>query len=151
VQDPRWIGAANYLRIATADIKFVDSLKVTFLYVALAVPLKLAFALAVAMALKTGLLGSRIGSADQRHVRIAVFVADAVLGRRAWSRTSSATDGIATGRAGSQIPDYAICTSLSAHRDRQREGELERHGEGNIEERHLQRIDELDVGGGDAQ
>src|SRR6266852_9468305 len=47
VRNPRWIGAANYVRIATDDVKFVDSLKVTFLYVALAVPLKLAFALVV--------------------------------------------------------------------------------------------------------
>jgi multiple sugar transport system permease protein len=57
VRSPRWIGAANYLRIFGDDVKFVDSLKVTFLYVALAVPLKLAFALAVAMALNKGLRG----------------------------------------------------------------------------------------------
>ncbi len=57
VQSPRWIGAANYVRIATNDVKFVDSLKVTFLYVALAVPLKLAFALVVAMALNKGIRG----------------------------------------------------------------------------------------------
>jgi len=57
VQSPRWIGAANYVRIATNDVKFVDSLKVTFLYVALAVPLKLAFAMAVAMALNKGIRG----------------------------------------------------------------------------------------------
>ncbi len=57
VQSPRWIGAANYVRIATNDVKFVDSLKVTFLYVALAVPLKLAFALAVAIALNKGIRG----------------------------------------------------------------------------------------------
>jgi multiple sugar transport system permease protein len=57
VQSPRWIGAANYLRIATNDVKFIDSLKVTFLYVALAVPLKLAFALIVAMVLDKGIRG----------------------------------------------------------------------------------------------
>jgi multiple sugar transport system permease protein len=57
VRSPRWIGAANYLRIFGDDVKFVDSLKVTFFYVALAVPLKLAFALAVAMALNKGLRG----------------------------------------------------------------------------------------------
>ena len=57
VQSPRWIGAANYIRIATSDVNFIAAMKVTFLYVALAVPLKLAFALAVAMALNKGIKG----------------------------------------------------------------------------------------------
>lgn len=57
VRDPRWIGAANYVRIATNDPKFVASMHVTFLYVALAVPLKLAFALAIAMILNRGIRG----------------------------------------------------------------------------------------------
>lgn len=54
---PRWVGAANYVRIATADPRFVASIQVTFLYVILSVPLKLAFALLVAMALNRGLKG----------------------------------------------------------------------------------------------
>jgi multiple sugar transport system permease protein len=54
---PRWIGAANYVRIASHDAKFVAAMHVTFLYVALAVPLKLAFALMVAMALNKGIRG----------------------------------------------------------------------------------------------
>jgi multiple sugar transport system permease protein len=45
LSDPRWIGAANYVRIATSDAKFTAAMHVTFVYVALAVPLKLAFAL----------------------------------------------------------------------------------------------------------
>src|ERR1700676_3127121 len=51
VRDPRWIGAANYVRIATMDPKFTASMRVTFLYVALAAPLKLTFAMAVALIL----------------------------------------------------------------------------------------------------
>src|SRR5260370_15284502 len=51
---PRWVGAANYVRIATSDAKFVSAMHVTFLYVALAVPLKLAFALIVAVGLDKG-------------------------------------------------------------------------------------------------
>src|SRR5438445_11377407 len=43
VQSPRWIGAANYIRIATSDVNFIAAMKVTFLYVALAVPFKLGF------------------------------------------------------------------------------------------------------------
>lgn len=57
IGDPRWVGAANYVRIATADDKFWTSMKVTFVYVALAVPLKLTFALLVAMALNKGIGG----------------------------------------------------------------------------------------------
>jgi len=57
VRDPRWIGAANYVRIATSDPKFVASMHVTFFYVAVAVPLKLAFALGIAMILNKGIRG----------------------------------------------------------------------------------------------
>jgi len=57
LRDPRWIGAANYVRIATADPKFAASMKVTFTYVLLAVPLKLCFALCVALILDKGIRG----------------------------------------------------------------------------------------------
>lgn len=57
VRDPRWIGASNYVRIATGDPKFTAAMNVTFAYVGLAVPLKLAFALAVAMILNRGIRG----------------------------------------------------------------------------------------------
>src|ERR1044071_4525703 len=43
LRDPRWIGLGNYVRIATSDPKFVASMRVTFVFVALAVPLKLTF------------------------------------------------------------------------------------------------------------
>jgi multiple sugar transport system permease protein len=57
LSSPRWVGAANYVRIATSDPKFSAAMHVTFLYVALSVPLKLAFALLVAMMLNRGLRG----------------------------------------------------------------------------------------------
>ncbi|MGL4966934.1 MAG: carbohydrate ABC transporter permease [Inquilinus sp.] len=57
LQSPNWVGAANYVRIATADPKFLSSMKVTFLFVLFAVPLKLAFALGVAMLLNKGIAG----------------------------------------------------------------------------------------------
>jgi multiple sugar transport system permease protein len=47
----QWIGADNYVRMFTADPRFWQALKVTFSYMAMEVPLKLAFALAVAVAL----------------------------------------------------------------------------------------------------
>ena len=57
LRDPRWIGLDNYVRIATSDPKFSAAMRVTFLYVALAVPFKLIFALAVAMILNRGIAG----------------------------------------------------------------------------------------------
>jgi ABC-type sugar transport systems, permease components len=54
---PRWVGLDNYIRIATADPKFMASMRVTFFFVLVSVPLKLIFALAVAMALNRGIRG----------------------------------------------------------------------------------------------
>ncbi len=86
VRSPRWIGAANYARIFSNDVKFTDSLKVTFSYVALAVPLKLAFALAVAMALNRGLRGLAIYRAVfYLPSLIGASVAISVLWRRIFS------------------------------------------------------------------
>jgi multiple sugar transport system permease protein len=56
-QAPRWVGAANYIRIATNDPDFMASMRVTFFYVLFAVPLKLCFALALAMVLNRGIRG----------------------------------------------------------------------------------------------
>jgi multiple sugar transport system permease protein len=47
----QWIGADNYVRMFTGDPRFWQALKVTFSYMVMEVPLKLAFALAVAVAL----------------------------------------------------------------------------------------------------
>ncbi len=54
ITDPQFVGLANYRRIFLADAKFLAAMKVTFTYVLIAVPLKLAFALAVAMILNKG-------------------------------------------------------------------------------------------------
>lgn len=50
---PRWIGFDNYIKMFTGDPKYVHSLKVTLLYVFIGVPLRLGFALFVAMILNT--------------------------------------------------------------------------------------------------
>ena len=54
---PDWVGTANYLRIFTADPKFAKSMQVTFMFVIFSVPLKLAFALGVALLLNRGMRG----------------------------------------------------------------------------------------------
>ena len=51
LNNPRIIGLANYVRAFTQDDTFLQALKVTFTYVLFLVPLRLAFALFVAMLL----------------------------------------------------------------------------------------------------
>ncbi|MCB0132012.1 MAG: sugar ABC transporter permease [Caldilineaceae bacterium] len=50
---PDWVGFKNYTRMFTRDPRYIKSLKATFYYVFTAVPLRLAFALFVAMLLNT--------------------------------------------------------------------------------------------------
>ena len=50
-QPPVWIGLDNYIRMFTSDKRFYKSVWVTFKYVIIAVPLKLAFALVIALIL----------------------------------------------------------------------------------------------------
>lgn len=52
-----WVGLHNYERIFTADAKFLQSVKITFLYVLASVPLKLAAALFVALLLNKAMRG----------------------------------------------------------------------------------------------
>lgn len=54
---PDWVGASNYVRMFTADPKFATSMRVTMVFVVFSVPLKLAFALGVAMLLNRGMKG----------------------------------------------------------------------------------------------
>ncbi|WP_270166633.1 carbohydrate ABC transporter permease [Paenibacillus sp. SYP-B4298] len=54
---PVWLGLDNYVELFTNDKLFLTSLKVTFTYVFVSVPLKLIFALAVALLLNKGMRG----------------------------------------------------------------------------------------------
>lgn len=54
---PSWVGLDNYKTMFANDKLFLISLKVTFLYVFVSVPLKLTFALAVALLLNKGIRG----------------------------------------------------------------------------------------------
>ncbi|HRW50114.1 MAG: sugar ABC transporter permease [Caldilinea sp.] len=49
----KWVGLQNFERMFTADPRYIKSVKATFYYVFAAIPLRLAFALAVAMLLNT--------------------------------------------------------------------------------------------------
>ncbi len=50
---PQWVGLANFERMFTDDPRYWRSVRATFYYVFIAVPLRLAFALALAMLLNT--------------------------------------------------------------------------------------------------
>jgi len=52
---PKWIGTENYVSMFTDDYRLKDSIIVTLKYVFLSVPLRLAFALGIAMLLNQGL------------------------------------------------------------------------------------------------
>ena len=54
---PRWVGLDNYVHMFGSDMRFRQALKVTFTYMVFEVPLKLTFALLVAMALDKGIRG----------------------------------------------------------------------------------------------
>lgn len=54
---PRFAGLANYVKMFTNDQYFWQSLRIAFEYVFISVPLRLAFALAVALALNKGIRG----------------------------------------------------------------------------------------------
>jgi multiple sugar transport system permease protein len=57
MESPTWVGSANYAHIVTADAKVSDSVLATLIYVVLSVPLKLAFALVIALTLNRGIRG----------------------------------------------------------------------------------------------
>ncbi|MBV9230161.1 MAG: sugar ABC transporter permease [Chloroflexi bacterium] len=52
---PQWIGLGNYIRLFTQDDRYLTALRVTFIYVFVSVPLKLTFALFLAVLLSKGL------------------------------------------------------------------------------------------------
>lgn len=60
LDSPKWIGLRNYQRILLEDDVFRQSAKVTFSYVFMSVPLKLAFALGVAIIINNKIKGMNI-------------------------------------------------------------------------------------------
>ena len=57
VGNPNWVGLENFITIFKKDREIWHSLKITLIYVAIAVPLKLAFALFIAMLLNLRVKG----------------------------------------------------------------------------------------------
>ncbi|MEU4235682.1 sugar ABC transporter permease, partial [Nonomuraea sp. NPDC026600] len=57
LESAKWVGWDNYRELFTVDTRFLASLKVTTVYVVVSVPMQLAFALGLALALDRGLRG----------------------------------------------------------------------------------------------
>jgi len=54
---PQWVGFDNYIRMFTQDSKYLQSIRVTMNYVFIGTPLRLLFALVLALALNKGIRG----------------------------------------------------------------------------------------------
>src|SRR5262245_45424433 len=57
---PDWIGLRNYVKIFTDDRDFYQALRVTFSYVAMALPLQLLLGLGLSLLLNQGVAGIRV-------------------------------------------------------------------------------------------
>ncbi|HRW14085.1 sugar ABC transporter permease [Amaricoccus sp.] len=117
LRPPNWVGTANYERIFTADAKFMASMRVTLFFVIFSVPLKLAFALAVAVALNRGIRGLPLYRAIfYLPSLLGTSVAIAVLWRQLFARDGLVNSFLATfgieGPSWISHPDYALWTLI---------------------------------------
>src|SRR5262245_38521512 len=93
---PRWVGLENFRRMFLQDRRYLQSVSVTLFYVALAVPLRLAFALALAMLLNTGRRGVSVYRAVYYAPSIvAGSVAIAVMWRQVFGTQGVVNAGLA--------------------------------------------------------
>jgi multiple sugar transport system permease protein len=109
------VGAANYTRIFTGDPKFAASMRVTLFFVIFSVPLKLAFALAVALLLNRGMKGLPLYRAVfYLPSLLGASVAIAVLWRQLFSGTGVVNQALAVfgiqGPAWISNPNYSLWT-----------------------------------------
>jgi multiple sugar transport system permease protein len=112
---PRWTGLNNYIYMFTLDTRFWQALSVTFSYVLWSVPLKLAVALAIAMALDKGIRGVGLYRAlFYLPSLLGASVAVAVLWRQLFGREGLVNQLLALlgyqGEAWVYNPDYALGT-----------------------------------------
>ncbi len=115
---PSWIGLSNYARMLLDDPRYWVSVRVTLSYVLMSVPLKLAFALGIAMLLNRGLRGLSIyraiyylpsllgGSVAVAIMWRQIFSYDGVLNELLWKVGIEGPSWISH-------PDYAIYTLVT--------------------------------------
>lgn len=112
---PQWVGLGNFEYMFFEDERFRQALRVTFTYVVWSVPLKLAVALAVAMALDKGIRGVGIYRAlFYLPSLLGASVAVAVLWRQLFESEGLVNRLLAVvgiqGKAWINDPDYALWT-----------------------------------------
>ena len=96
---PRWVGLENFHRMFLQDRRYLQSVTVTLFYVAVAVPLRLAFALGLAMLLNTQRRGMSVYRAAYYAPRSwpaawrSLSCGARCSGRRGWSTPSSRSPG----------------------------------------------------------
>ena len=114
---PEWVGAANYVRMFTADPKFIASMQVTLTFVLFSVPLKLAFALGVALLLNRGMRGLPLYRAlFYLPSLLGASVAIAILWRQIFAREGLVNDFLSifgiVGPSWISTPQYSLWTII---------------------------------------
>ncbi|SEN12732.1 carbohydrate ABC transporter permease [Nonomuraea pusilla] len=120
LEEAKWVGFDNYVKMFTEDPRFVSSLKVTTIYVVVSVPLQLAFALALALVLDRGLRGLPIyRSIFYLPSLLGGSVAIAILWRKVFGAEGlvNAVLGVfgIQGPGWVSDPDYALGTLILLH------------------------------------
>jgi multiple sugar transport system permease protein len=114
---PDWVGLNNYIRIFTADPKFLASMRVTIFFVIFSVPLKLAFALGVALLLNRGMRGLPVYRAlFYLPSLLGASVAIAILWRTIFARDGLVNDFLSVfgfvGPSWISNPQYSLWTII---------------------------------------
>jgi multiple sugar transport system permease protein len=114
---PDWVGTDNYMRMFTNDPKFWTSMRVTMMFVVFSVPLKLAFALGVAMLLNRGMRGLPLYRAlFYLPSLLGASVAIAILWRQIFARDGLVNDVLALfgiiGPSWISTPQYSLWTII---------------------------------------
>jgi multiple sugar transport system permease protein len=114
---PAWVGMDNYIRIFTADPKFIASMRVTIFFVIFSVPLKLAFALGVALLLNRGMRGLPVYRAlFYLPSLLGASVAIAILWRTIFARDGLVNDFLSlfgiVGPSWISSPQYSLWTII---------------------------------------
>ena len=114
---PDWVGADNYIRMFSNDPKFWASMRVTMVFVIFSVPLKLAFALGVAMLLNRGMKGLPLYRAlFYLPSLLGASVAIAILWRQIFARDGLVNDFLSifgiVGPSWISSPQYSLWTLI---------------------------------------
>ena len=113
----RWVGTDNYVRMFTNDRNFAASMRVTFFFVIFSVPLKLAFALGVAVLLNRGMKGLPLYRAlFYLPSLLGASVAIAILWRQIFARDGLVNDVLSVfgivGPSWISNPNYSLWTLI---------------------------------------